>query len=104
MGEAPPVANVQDDCGSAAYATRRAAPLVMLRSRGVAHRDARQEQCLHGWPDPLCVPATEQSYRAVGFGIGVHVARLGVIMLGLELAPCSASPGATLAGSPGSCR
>ncbi len=40
-----------------------------------------------GSPDPLRVPATEQSYRAVGFGIGVHVARFGVIMLGLELAP-----------------
>ncbi len=27
-----------------------------------------------GWPDFLRAPATEQSYRAVGFGIGVDVA------------------------------
>jgi membrane protease YdiL (CAAX protease family) len=39
------------------------------------------------WPEPLGVLAAEQSYRAVGFGIGVHVARFGVIMLSLELAP-----------------
>jgi CAAX protease family protein len=38
-------------------------------------------------PDPAGVPAAEPSYRAVGFGVGVHLARFGVIMLSLELAP-----------------
>lgn len=76
----------------------------MLRSRGVPTATRARSNAFTGWPDPLRVPATEQSYRAVGFGIGVHVARFGVIILGLELTPCSASPGGTLAGSPGSCR
>lgn len=40
-----------------------------------------------GWPDPLRGPVADHPYRAVGFGIGVHVARFGVILLGLEIAP-----------------
>lgn len=40
-----------------------------------------------GWPSPLHVPVADHPHRAVGFGIAVHVARFGVIVLGLEIAP-----------------